>query len=40
MDMYNKYFREEAFATPYDSFISYMNILKDIELNQAIENRN
>ncbi|MFP3317350.1 MAG: hypothetical protein RXN79_03020, partial [Candidatus Nanopusillus sp.] len=36
----HKYFREEAFATPYDSFISYMNILKDIELNQAIENRN
>ena len=36
----HKYFREEAFTTPYDSFISYMNILKDIELNQAIENRN
>jgi len=36
----HKYFREEAFATPYDSFISYMNILKDIELNEAIENRN
>jgi len=36
----HKYFREEAFVTPYDSFISYMNILKDIELNQAIENRN
>jgi len=36
----HKYFREEAFTTPYDSFISYMNILKDIELNKAIENRN
>jgi len=32
----HKYFREEAFLTPYDSFISYMNILKDLELR--IEN--
>ncbi len=28
----HKYFREEAFLTPYDAFISYMNILKDLEL--------
>jgi len=28
----HKYFREEAFSTPYDSFISYMNILKDLEI--------
>ncbi|MGB9674549.1 MAG: glycoside hydrolase family 57 protein [Nanopusillaceae archaeon] len=37
----HKYFREEAFASPYDSFISYMNILRDIELSyQTIENLN
>ena len=35
----HKYFREEAFATPYDAFISYMNILRDIDLSsQTIEN--
>lgn len=28
----HKYFREEAFDSPYDSFLSFMYILKDIEL--------
>ncbi|MEM4511637.1 MAG: hypothetical protein QXD25_02385, partial [Nanopusillaceae archaeon] len=27
----HKYFREEAFETPYDAYISFMNILRDIE---------
>ncbi len=27
----HKYFREEAFETPYDAFISYMNILRGID---------
>lgn len=30
-DIHN-YFREEAFATPYDAFINYNNILEDFEL--------
>ncbi|BBL45259.1 alpha-amylase [Nanobdella aerobiophila] len=35
----HKYFREEAFATPYDSFISYMNILRSIDIDNFIKNR-
>ncbi len=31
-DIHN-YFREEAFYSPYDAFISFLNILRDIELS-------
>jgi len=33
----HKYFREEAFATPYDAFLSFMNILRDIEMKLSEE---
>lgn len=35
----HKYFREEAFSTPYDAFLSYLNIIRDIEASAFALNK-